>query len=427
MTTPGAIIGKNIAFKVEELLNFYNDKPKKITFNAEYQRSFIWNVPKRQLLLDSMLRGWDINKIFLRQIKDGAYEVLDGQQRLKTIFQFMNGQSVHEGAGPLSLGEVSKDLGVEGRTVKDLKKSKQELYYKLLFYPIESVVIFQADDQMTSDIFLRLQEGIPLNSAEKLNATRGVLRNQVVQISEKPIWDNLGVEKFRFARRYLSAQLITLELDQIPPLASGFRISDAKFRNISGKYKQYQDNGAPKKVMGLMKESLNFLNKTLGRKGKIIKHKSDIIPIYLVASYLLRKYSSVQQKGDKFAQFVVDFLSKAYDPSMERGPCFDYRIARSRSTDARKSIEQGFKIMLEEFLKTVPNLSLKDVQRDFDYGQKLAIYSRDKGKCQGKNCGKSLRFTQAEYHHKKAWHKGGPTTVGNGLLLCGRCHDKQAK
>jgi predicted restriction endonuclease len=83
--------------------------------------------------------------------------------------------------------------------------------------------------------------------------------------------------------------------------------------------------------------------------------------------------------------------------------------------------------MVGKFLEFFPDLTLKDVKREFDYGQKLAIYSRDKGTCQGLNCQKSVKFSEAEFHHIKPWHEGGPTTVHNGLLLCHKCHAKQPK
>jgi len=75
-------------FKIKTLYeDFY--KLNKIDFNAEYQRSEVWRLPKKQLLLDSILRNFDISKIFLRQLVDGRYECLDGQQRLKAIFGYL--------------------------------------------------------------------------------------------------------------------------------------------------------------------------------------------------------------------------------------------------------------------------------------------------------------------------------------------------
>jgi len=67
-------------------------------------------------------------------------------------------------------------------------------------------------------------------------------------------------------------------------------------------------------------------------------------------------------------------------------------------------------------------LNLKDNIRDFDYGQKLAIYHRDKGLCYF--CKKEVNFNNSNFHHKKSWSDGGPTTVENGVLSHSSCHEK---
>jgi hypothetical protein len=88
-------------------------------------------------------------------------------------------------------------------------------------------------------------------------------------------------------------------------------------------------------------------------------------------------------------------------------------------------MEQRFNILLSEFLKYTPNIEPKDKKRDFDYWQKLAIFGRADGICQG-NCNprKKLKFDEGEYHHKKRWTDAGPTSVDNGLLLCKECHNR---
>lgn len=423
MTNQNVVIGRGVNFSIEHLFKLYKEDPTKIMFNTEYQRSYIWKTPKKQLLIDSIMREYDINKIFLRQLKDGAYECLDGQQRLRSIFDFMD----MDGANCFPLGERSKDLGLEGKTIEDLKNSYPQFYYKLLYYKIDAVVVYQAEEETTSDIFLRLQEGIPLNSAEKLNAMRGILRNRVVGISQHPFWKSLRIDNYRFAYRYLSAQVASLELANINLPSSGLHITDIRFPTLRRNYQLYKSVDPPQKILGEINETLDFLHKALGAKAQIIKQKGDVVPIYLLASYLLKRYASVKQKGDKFKDFIEQFLTTVY--SGYESHCFDYKLARSTATESRKSIQKGFEIILGKLLEFVPELQLKDEKRLFDYGQRLAIYYRDKGECQAPDHEgeRALRFDEAEFHHVKPWHEGGPTTVDNGLLLCHECHAKQPK
>lgn len=60
---------------------------KTLNLNPEYQRRFIWTLKDQQTLIESILKGYAIPNIFLF-LKDGQFEVVDGQQRIRTILGF---------------------------------------------------------------------------------------------------------------------------------------------------------------------------------------------------------------------------------------------------------------------------------------------------------------------------------------------------
>src|SRR5437762_9149728 len=73
--------------KVVKIADTIDPKP-------QYQRGPVWNTPKRQLLIDSIINRFDIPKIYLRYTKGAGtfdYEVSDGQQRLRAIWDFVAG------------------------------------------------------------------------------------------------------------------------------------------------------------------------------------------------------------------------------------------------------------------------------------------------------------------------------------------------
>ena len=97
--------------------------------DPEYQRmGDIWTTEKRQLLIDSILNGFDIPKIYFHKFakpecEDGVpvrYAIVDGRQRLAAIWKFVDGDY------PLSddfsyLDDTS--LSVGGPTYKDLDRN----------------------------------------------------------------------------------------------------------------------------------------------------------------------------------------------------------------------------------------------------------------------------------------------------------------
>ena len=60
-------------------------------------------------------------------------------------------------------------------------------------------------------------------------------------------------------------------------------------------------------------------------------------------------------------------------------------------------------------------------RRNFNGGEKVDIYRRDKGKC--RYCGKTLQRKRAVYDHAVPYRAGGPTLVENGALSCKRCNN----
>jgi uncharacterized protein with ParB-like and HNH nuclease domain len=69
----------------------------KIDPKPQYQRGSVWTRKQKQLLMDSILRGMDIPKLYLRSVGDGStgsydFEVVDGQQRLRAIWEYFDGE-----------------------------------------------------------------------------------------------------------------------------------------------------------------------------------------------------------------------------------------------------------------------------------------------------------------------------------------------
>jgi Protein of unknown function DUF262 len=56
----------------------------------DWQREEVWDLPRKQLLIDTILRGWRLPKFYFVLASPQTYEVVDGQQRLATIFEFLS-------------------------------------------------------------------------------------------------------------------------------------------------------------------------------------------------------------------------------------------------------------------------------------------------------------------------------------------------
>ena len=70
-----------------ELANLYRDK--ELRLHPEFQRQFRWTDTQKSNLIESILLGIPLPPIFVVQEKDSVWDVIDGLQRLSTIFEFM--------------------------------------------------------------------------------------------------------------------------------------------------------------------------------------------------------------------------------------------------------------------------------------------------------------------------------------------------
>jgi len=72
---------------IGEISSLYKDN--ELDIHPEFQRIFRWTILQKSKLIESILLGIPIPSIFVSQREDGVWDVVDGLQRLSTIFEFM--------------------------------------------------------------------------------------------------------------------------------------------------------------------------------------------------------------------------------------------------------------------------------------------------------------------------------------------------
>src|SRR4051812_21140534 len=75
------------AMSIGEWISLYENS--ELDIHPEFQRFFRWDVWQKSRLIESILLGIPIPPIFVSQRSDGVWDVVDGLQRLSTIFQFV--------------------------------------------------------------------------------------------------------------------------------------------------------------------------------------------------------------------------------------------------------------------------------------------------------------------------------------------------
>lgn len=154
----------DMKMSIGELINLYKDG--EIIIDPEFQRLFVWENSQKSKFIESILIGIPIPSIFVQQRNDGIWEVIDGLQRLSTIFEFVGILKNPDGGMylPLKLNKTKflpnlKDVyydGAEGGV------NAFDLETKLLFkrFPLNIVVIKRESDETAKyELFDRLNSG----------------------------------------------------------------------------------------------------------------------------------------------------------------------------------------------------------------------------------------------------------------------------
>ncbi len=224
-----------------------------------FQRRPVWSPKARSYLIDSIIRGLPMPKIFMRQHIDDAgrtiREIVDGQQRIRTVLSYLN-----EGF-PVMPVHGGKDYG--GKYFEDLPKPIRD---KCLNYSISVDVLIGATDTEVLDIFARLNTyGVRLNKQELINAKYFGHFKQVVY--------SLGYEYYRFwidngiLTEKKIARMFEAELTGELLIAM---IAGIQSRNVEEKYYKKYDDDLPKEEakIGNFKACMDLIGEIVGSELK---------------------------------------------------------------------------------------------------------------------------------------------------------------
>lgn len=127
----------------------------RLLIQPDYQRKYVWDAKKASLLIESILMNIPIPIVYLAATKDEKINVIDGQQRLTSIFSFLSGNYPDGKEFKLTGLQVLTDL--KGKSFKDLDESTQN---KICDYSIRTITFSaDSDPDLQYEIFTRLNTG----------------------------------------------------------------------------------------------------------------------------------------------------------------------------------------------------------------------------------------------------------------------------
>ncbi len=149
-----------------------------LVLDPVFQRRPVWDRARASRLIESMILEVPLPVFYLAESSNGVEEVIDGQQRLRACFDFLNNHYALRGL------KARPDLN--GKFYKDLDKPTQK---RVRNTPIHTITFKrESDEDLRFEIFERLNTGaVALNRQELRNCVyRGPYNNLLIELSGDP-------------------------------------------------------------------------------------------------------------------------------------------------------------------------------------------------------------------------------------------------
>ncbi len=332
-----------------------------IDLDPAFQRGKVWPEKKKELFIDSLIKGWGVPKLYFAVYKNSKgdpykYECIDGKQRLSTVFDFYD-------------NKLKVNLDSNYYLYNDLNlKIKEEL--SKFSFDVEIVEDFKGDE--LSELFQRLQSGSALNTSEKLKATSGDMSAFIYTLSNDNVFKNKVISK---AKR--NPHLATMA--QVSLLSVKNDIVNLKFNDLLlflKTYSKFNTNGEEAKKI---KNVLAYIDKNfnIDEAGIVFTNRAMFVSCFYLISFLMLRGNIKNLKiKDFFINFSKDLSSNKSDPDLK-----DFQIAVVQGADSSTSIKSRHKILLKKFIKFDINVSsllnYETLEEEFNttYKEKLKLFS----------------------------------------------------
>ena len=354
------------------LLVVYSERHQ-ILLDPEYQRiSGIWTRETRQHLLDSLLNGFDVPKLYFHEFvppkrKDGKnyrYAIIDGKQRLQTIWDFIDGK--------LQLDErfrylKDQSVNAEGLDYAELARRYPHLKNRFDATGLDIVTIRTDDLELIEDMFSRLNEAVPLNAAEKRNALGGPLPRAITGLVKHPFFTkNVPFPDNRYRHRDLAAKFLYLEYKD--KIANTKKSDLDNFVKEFKKWRKERDSCASKTVIsGLLSRvtaTLIRMNSVFGMSDSLLRQVGMITMYYhLFRNVTGGHVDSVSR--DMLAQFETRRVAnrRVVEQSGEAGSDVDTQLLEfdkhSQTPNDAYAIRERLAILLK-FLQRMAKVKYDD-------------------------------------------------------------------
>lgn len=389
--------------RIGDLVDGYKDDGEKgvvayggkLNIRPAYQRAFVYNPDDRDRVMLSVYNNMPLNSMYWALNPDETFEVIDGQQRLISICQFI---SNNDGNGnPIA-------INFNGRNTQTFEGLSTEKQNEILNYKLQVYICDGTDDEKLDWFHTINIAGKQMTNQELLNAnyTGNWLTTAKQFFSKRHNNDAINISYYNNDDKKTLLNLLADKVlgdigglgdkanrQLLLELAIKWRIDadSSLYPNIKDYMGLHRFDNNAEELIDYFQNVINWVKRTF------VIYRSDMKGLdwgFLYNKYRNKVFSP--EKIEKSLKYLYDLYDVDPDGLKKKG-FYDYCLSDDR------------------------NLIW---HRAFSERQQKQAYEYQKGKCA--RCHHSFPLKELEGHHKIAFADGGETTVKNCLMLCKNCH-----
>ena len=375
-----------------------------LILNTEWQRQYVWDKRRASRLIESFLINLPVPVIYLAQNNDGYYEVIDGLQRLTSVFDFFGNKYALRGL------EIKKGLnGCEFQNLDNILQRKLKN---------STLRTFELSQETPKDlmflIFERLNTGgISLNEMEIRNCLyRGQLNDLIKELAQIEEFKRCVNQKNIHRRMKDRALILRFLAFYQMTYTKARRGLKAFFNEFCETYK----DATEKK-----------LDEFRDRFKKAIKAAFSIFSTdgFRLSSGRSVNASVFQVVCVSFTEYDLGALTRSADAIRDEYNDLittddHWRDCVGRSTGDFERISYAFRTWNERLRAVMENAEPNDSKRIFPRELKENLY-RQNNVCE--LCEQKISdINDAALDHKKHYWRGGQTVPENARLVHRHCN-----
>lgn len=304
-----------------------------LQFDLFVQRGLVWDLERKSLLIDTMVRGYDIPSFYFQKLPEGKnYNAIDGKQRSTTIYAYMNNDFALSESIETFFDDDGQEVILAGMHFEELPENVQDLI-KDYMMPIK--LFADITEEEIIEQFYRINNGKPLSSIELTRVkAKSIKQFQKIANSNMIQFATTEKGKIKYQDENIAMQIFDICFND----ASDF--STKSFRNKMEIAEVSEDEVEKmEKYLSLIYDFVDSLDDTNKEDKKIIgkaKRRTHLVSL----CYMAQKTMDNNLSDSEFRHIAYKFfncmkvtsISNDYNESVGRNSASPVSLAKRKAS-----------------------------------------------------------------------------------------------